>query len=132
MQIEFENSIRRLSFLCRWAYLPSTGHQNSLNESLGFIQESSSMILFLLTVQRSFPSKHSSDLTLLNSPILFLYEETAYFLPLNSQKFLVLLWSTSEGWKAESILKPPSGFEHTGSLDWESSTLTTYPMIWIW
>ena len=27
------------------------------------------------------------------------------------QKFLVLILSTSEGWKAESILEPPSGFE---------------------
>ena len=29
-----------------------------------------------------------------------------------SQKFLVLTLSTLEGWKAESILEPPSGFEH--------------------
>ena len=29
-----------------------------------------------------------------------------------SQKFLVLILSTSEGWKTESNLKPPSGFEH--------------------
>ena len=27
------------------------------------------------------------------------------------QKFMVLILSTSEGWKAESILEPPSGFE---------------------
>ena len=39
------------------------------------------------------------------------YEETIYFLPLNSQKYLVLIWSTSEGWKAESALEPTSGFE---------------------
>ena len=39
------------------------------------------------------------------------YEETVYFLPLSSQKFLVLIRSTSEGRKAEMILKPPSGFE---------------------
>ena len=37
------------------------------------------------------------------------FEEAVYFLPLSSQKFLVL---TSEGWKAESTLEPPSGFEH--------------------
>ena len=30
----------------------------------------------------------------------------------HSQKFLVLILSTSEGWKAESTLEPPSGFEH--------------------
>ena len=35
-----------------------------------------------------------------------------YFLPLSPQKFLVLILSTSEGWKAESTLEPPSGFEH--------------------
>ena len=27
------------------------------------------------------------------------------------QKFLALIWSTLEGWKAESTLEPPSGFE---------------------
>ena len=41
-----------------------------------------------------------------------LYEEVVYFLPLSSQKFLVLIWSTLEGWKAESNLEPPSGSEH--------------------
>ena len=39
------------------------------------------------------------------------YEEAVYFLPLSSQKFLVLILSTSQGWKAESTLEPPSGFE---------------------
>ena len=38
-------------------------------------------------------------------------EEAVYFLPFSSQKFLVLILSTSEGWKAESTLEPPSGFE---------------------
>ena len=40
------------------------------------------------------------------------FEEAIYFLPFSSQKFLVLILSTSEGWKAESTLEPPSGFEH--------------------
>ena len=40
------------------------------------------------------------------------FEKAVYFLPLSSQKFLVLILSTLEGWKAESTLKPPSGFEH--------------------
>ena len=40
------------------------------------------------------------------------YEEAVYFLQLSSQKFPVLIWSTSEGWKAESTLEPHSGFEH--------------------
>ena len=40
------------------------------------------------------------------------FEEVVYFLPFSSQKFLVLSLSTSEGWKAESIFEPPSGFEH--------------------
>ena len=39
------------------------------------------------------------------------YEEAVYFLPLSSQKFLLIL-STSKGWKAESILEHPSGFKH--------------------
>ena len=40
------------------------------------------------------------------------FEETVYFLSLSSQKFLVLILSTSEGRKAESTLEPPRGFEH--------------------
>ena len=38
-------------------------------------------------------------------------KETVYFLPLNPLEFLVLILSTSEGWKAELTLEPPSGFE---------------------
>ena len=41
-----------------------------------------------------------------------------------SQKFQVLIISTSDGWKAELTLEPPNGFEH-GPLVWESSTLNT-------
>ena len=40
------------------------------------------------------------------------YEEAVYFLPLHFQKFLVHIWLTSEGWKAESISETPSDFEH--------------------
>ena len=40
------------------------------------------------------------------------FEEAVYFLPLSSQKFLVLILSTSEGRKAESTLEPPNNFEH--------------------
>ena len=40
------------------------------------------------------------------------FEEVVYFLPFSSQKLLVLILSTSWGWKAESFLEPPSGFEH--------------------
>ena len=40
------------------------------------------------------------------------FEEALYFLPFSSQKFLVLILLTSEGWKADSTLEPPSGFEH--------------------
>ena len=39
-------------------------------------------------------------------------EEAVYFLPLSSQIFLVLILLTSKGWKTESTLEPPSGFEH--------------------
>ena len=52
------------------------------------------------------------------------YGEVVYFLPLSSQKFLVLIWSILEGQKAESTLEPFNGFEH-GIPGWESSTLTT-------
>ena len=40
------------------------------------------------------------------------FEEAVYFLPLGSQKFLVLILSALEGWKTESTLESPSGFEH--------------------
>ena len=40
------------------------------------------------------------------------FEEAVYFLPLSSQKFLVLILPTSEGREAESTLEPPSGCEH--------------------
>ena len=40
------------------------------------------------------------------------FEEVVYFLPQSSQKLLVLILSTSEGWKAELTLELPSGFEH--------------------
>ena len=40
------------------------------------------------------------------------FEEAVYFLPVSSQKVLVLILSTSEGSKAESTLEPPSGFQH--------------------
>ena len=39
------------------------------------------------------------------------YKEEIYFSPLGSQKFLVLIWSTLEEWKAGSTLEQPSGFE---------------------
>ena len=38
-------------------------------------------------------------------------KETVDFLPFSSQEFLVLNWSTLEGWKAELTLEPPSGFD---------------------
>ena len=40
------------------------------------------------------------------------FEEAVYFLPFSSQKVLVLILLTSEGWQAESTLELPSGFEH--------------------
>ena len=38
-------------------------------------------------------------------------KETVDFLTFSCQEFLVLNWSTLEGWKAESTLEPPSGFD---------------------
>ena len=40
------------------------------------------------------------------------FEEAAYFITLGSQKFMVLVLSTSEGLKAESTLELPNGFDH--------------------
>ena len=55
------------------------------------------------------------------------FEEAVYFLPQSSQKFLVLILSTSKGWKAESNLEPPSGFKHgTSGL---GSIVTTRPLL---
>ena len=34
------------------------------------------------------------------------YEETVYSVLVSPQEFLVLIWSTSEGWKAESMMEP--------------------------
>ena len=34
-----------------------------------------------------------------------------WFLQFSSQEFLLLNWSTLEGWKDELNLKPPSGFQ---------------------
>ena len=39
-------------------------------------------------------------------------EEGSLLLPLSSQNFLVLNLSTSERWRDELTLEPPSGFEH--------------------
>ena len=35
-----------------------------------------------------------------------------YYLPLSSQKSMIVNSSNSEGWKAELTLDPPCGFEH--------------------
>ena len=40
------------------------------------------------------------------------FDETVYFLPLSTQKFLVLIWLTSELWKAKLTVVPPGGFQH--------------------
>ena len=60
------------------------------------------------------------------------FEETVYFLPFSSQRFLVHILSTSEGWKAEhtkSKLYPGDAMEQiymllgdTGITWWLSST----------
>ena len=51
-----------------------------------------------------------------------------FYLLESSQKFLVLILSTSEWWKAESTLEPPVVLS-TEPLDWESSALTTRPLL---
>ena len=55
------------------------------------------------------------------------YEETVYFLALSLYEFLVPMWLTAEGWKAELTLEPPSGIKpRTPGL--KSSTLTIRPL----
>ena len=49
--------------------------------------------------------------------------EAIYVLPQTSQKFLVLILPTLEGWKADSTLEHPVVL-NTEPLDWESSPLT--------
>ena len=44
------------------------------------------------------------------------------------QEFLALIWSTSERWKAESTLEPPSVFK-SGTSGLGSSTLNTRPLL---
>ena len=39
------------------------------------------------------------------------HEKTVYFLPLITHELLVLTWSTTESWKAESTCQPPSDIE---------------------
>ena len=57
------------------------------------------------------------------------FEKTVTFLPLSSQAFLVLLWTTgkdealSQPWSRPVVLNPEL-------LDWESSILTTSPMLY--
>ena len=38
-------------------------------------------------------------------------QTAVYILPLSPQKVLLLIWSTSEGWKAEATFEPPGTFE---------------------
>ena len=58
------------------------------------------------------------------------FDEAVYFLPLSSQKFLTLILPTSEGWKSESTLEPPSGFEHgTPGLGIQRLDQTTKPLL---
>ena len=40
------------------------------------------------------------------------FEVAVYFLPLSSQKYLVLILLTPERWKTESTLESPTGFKH--------------------
>ena len=57
------------------------------------------------------------------------FKEAVYFLPLSPLKFLVLILLTSEVWKAGSNLSNPVVL-NSGPLDWESSALTTRPLLY--
>ena len=60
------------------------------------------------------------------------FEEAVYFLPLSSQKFLVLILSTLEGWKVDLSWPwshPVPVVLNTEPLDLISSPLTTWPLL---
>ena len=38
--------------------------------------------------------------------------KAVYFITISSEKFLILILSTSEGWNADSTLEPPNDFDH--------------------
>ena len=40
-----------------------------------------------------------------------LLQADSLFFIISPQDVVVLIWSTSEGWKAESTLEPPCGFD---------------------
>ena len=46
----------------------------------------------------------------LRPPRLKNHYKDIHFLPISSQKFLILIWSNSEQWKADFTLEPPVGF----------------------
>ena len=60
------------------------------------------------------------------------FEAADYFLPLGYKKLLVLIFSTSEGWKAASTLEQHPVVLNMGPLDWEFSTLTSWALLHIW
>ena len=55
------------------------------------------------------------------------FEKAVHFITLSSQKLMVLILSTSEGWKAESTLDTPNSFEHE-TPGWEIQHLNHYAM----
>ena len=57
------------------------------------------------------------------------YENSVYFLPLSTQKILVLIWLTLDRWKA--VIRPWSHqvVLNLGPLDWESSALINWPLL---
>ena len=66
-----------------------------------------------------------SNQSIASCPVWWLSEESFWK---KDEKCLVLIWSTSEGWKAKSTLDPPSDYE-LRTLDWKSITLTTRPLL---
>ena len=57
------------------------------------------------------------------------YENSVYFLPLSTQKILVLIWLTLDRWKAVSRPWSHQVVLNLGPLDWESSALINWPLL---
>ena len=114
-------SIIGMSNLCIWS---TTCKVISSRKGLHFINnivkitkwilEKVPLFTFWVTLKRLYKLYGHLLWIVLNCPKAT--QEDSLFLWLSYQKFLVLIWSTLERWKAESTLEPPRGL-NTGPLN---------------